>query len=107
VDGGKEDLIRLPSGRLRSSVSVRPHLDLNYVKEYQVVQEREDLIIFRYAPAKLPMTDEMLAHITDGIRQGCMGEDVTIESEEVQKLDRGPLGKLKCVVSKVKKDKEF
>jgi phenylacetate-CoA ligase len=101
IDGSKEDLVVLPSGRCRSATSIRPTVGLNYIKEFQIVQERPELFVIRYVPAKNPMTDELRRDIAGTIRRGCLGEEVTIEFEETRKLVRGRSGKLKLFESKV------
>jgi phenylacetate-CoA ligase len=102
IDGSKEDLIVLPSGRCRSATSIRPTVGLNYIKEIQIVQQKPELFVVRYVPARDPVTDEVRDDLSSTIKRGCLGEDVTVEFEETQRLVRGRSGKLKLFESKVK-----
>jgi phenylacetate-CoA ligase len=102
IDGSQEDLLVLPSGRLRSATSIRPTVSLSLIKEFQIVQEQEDLFVFRYVPAKEPMTDAVRQELTKVIWDGCQGEPVKVEFEELEGIDRTKGGKLKMFVSKVR-----
>jgi phenylacetate-CoA ligase len=108
IDGRREDMIILPSGKMRPSISVHPLVvRAREMLCYQLVQERPELFVFRYVPTKKPMDKRLKDIIASRIRRGCMEEEVTIEFEEVDRIEKGRTGKIRTVISKVKTRKGF
>ncbi|MFH0950333.1 MAG: AMP-binding protein [Candidatus Micrarchaeota archaeon] len=100
--GREDDRITLPSGKVRSARSIN-YLDDIKVGGYQIIQERDDLFVFRYvAPEPMDVKEE--ARVRNMIRAGCLGEVVAVEFEKVDSLPRGRTGKLRTIISKVKPD---
>ncbi|MFN7991477.1 MAG: hypothetical protein U0R44_04945 [Candidatus Micrarchaeia archaeon] len=102
IDGRQDDMIRLPSGAIRSARSINIMDDIKGFVSYQIVQERPDFFLFRYVPAAGGLGKEAEAEITRRIRQGCLGEEVAVGFKEVARIERGATGKLRAVVSKVR-----
>jgi phenylacetate-CoA ligase len=104
IQGRNDDLIVLPSGTIRSPISMNvSHLDcvVRKIWEYQIVQESPDLIIFRYVPLQ-PLTQPDIKIIENKIRELCLGEKVAIEFDSLESLKRGKSGKLRRIISKVR-----
>ena len=102
IEGRIDDLIVLPSGKVRSSFSIDEFGDMACLKEYQIIQEKENLFLFRHVPRGVPLSGSAKSSISQRIRDGCLGEDVRIEFEEVDTIPRGRTGKLRSVMSKVR-----
>ncbi len=101
LEGREDDLVTLPSGKKRSARSINLLDDIRQVKSYQIVQEKEDLFVFRYSPAK-GFDESVRKEIAKRIRRGCLGEDIKVEFEEAE-IARGRTGKISTVLSKVRK----
>lgn len=103
LKGRRDDLIILPSGRIRSAFSILPMTDMKDILSFQIIQERPDLFVFRFVPAKQGPSEQSRKEVVRRIKGGCLGEEVTVEFEEVQSIKRGRTGKIRAVVSKVSK----
>ena len=106
LEGRSDDLLVLPSGKVRSARSINLMDDLLYLREYQISQEESGLFVFRYAcrdrgPSgrKSGLSDHERADITQRIVSGCAPEPVRVEFECVDRIQRGGSGKLNAVVS--------
>jgi phenylacetate-CoA ligase len=102
IAGRADDMVTLPSGTRRSFSAVAMNASLDYMRQCQTVQEREDLFVVRYVPGREMMSGEVKKRIADSILKGCLGEEVSVEFEAVDSLPRGSTGKIKNMVSKVK-----
>jgi phenylacetate-coenzyme A ligase PaaK-like adenylate-forming protein len=100
LEGRSDDVLVLPSGKVRSARSINLMDDLSELAAYQIIQEKVDLFIFRYAPVRV-LDESVKNEIRRRIRNGCLGEDVTVEFEEVGRIRRDTTGKIRTVVSKV------
>ncbi len=101
VHGRKDDLIVLPSGRLCSALNINRMDDLTYLLEFKIIQEKEDLFVFRYVPNGDDISASQKKEITDLIQKGCLGETVSVEFEKSSSLQKGKSGKLSTVISNV------
>ncbi len=101
ISGRADDLITLPSGKIRSARHIIPLEYLDSVKQYQIIQESENLFTFRYVPAKTSISKNAQEYFESQIRTGCLGEDIFVDFEPVEHIRRGKSGKLRKVISKV------
>lgn len=101
VEGRKEDVIVLPSGKVRSGLSINPMFDVYGILSYQIIQEAPDQFVFRYVPNGT-LDISCKREIFNKINMGCLNEKVKIEFECVDNIKRGKTGKIRTVVSKVK-----
>lgn len=100
--GGRiDDSIVLPSGRIISPCSVNRVDDMTCIHHYQIIQEKEDLLTFRFVPAGKRLSDPEKKEVVRRIKRGCLGEEVEIEFEMVDEIKKGRTGKMKAVISKV------
>lgn len=102
LEGKEAVLIRLPSGRIHPGAYLGLlFADSMYreVQQYQVVQEREDLFVFRYSGSEL--SEKTKAELYASIKNACLGEDITLEFEQVGRIPRGKTGKIQRVVSRL------
>jgi phenylacetate-CoA ligase len=103
LKGRTDDVIVLPSGKVRSALSVNLMDDLLYLRAFQIIQESPGLFVFRYVPMESDITDMQKMEIDERLRRGCLGEEISVEFEQVQELKRPKSGKLSIVMSKVDK----
>jgi phenylacetate-CoA ligase len=103
IEGRNDDFIVLPSGKLLSARSINIMDDMPCVSNYQIIQEKEGLFVFRFVPADKQLPDSSKKEIIRRIKSGCHGEEVRIEFEMVDKIERGRTGKIRTIISKVKK----
>ncbi|MEW6723152.1 MAG: hypothetical protein AB1324_07850 [Candidatus Micrarchaeota archaeon] len=103
LHGRLDDMLTLPSGKRIPAWSTnvsRLFSVLHSVWEYQAVQEREGLIVFRYVPRAGELSSNEKEEISQKIREGFMGEEVSVEFEAVPSIKRTS-GKLRRFVSKL------
>jgi phenylacetate-CoA ligase len=106
ISGRSDDFIVLPSGKHRSAFA----FNLLYYGEkiegiwkYQIVQEREDLLVFRYVPEGPGLSEAGRADLRKRISKACLFERVEIDFEVVEAIPREKSGKLRKIISKVAK----
>ncbi len=104
LEGRADDMVVLPSGRMRSPLSVR-FTDLECVvkgiRTYQLIQEKEDLFLFRYVASAAGFKDSSRRDIERRIAIACLNEPVRVEFEQADEIKRNRRGKLDRLVSKV------
>jgi len=104
LEGRADDMVVLPSGRMRSPLSVR-FTDLECVvkgiRTYQLIQEKEDLFLFRYVASAAGFKDSSRKDIERRIAIACLDEPVRVEFEEADEIKRNRRGKLDRLISKV------
>ncbi|NKQ36525.1 MAG: phenylacetate--CoA ligase family protein [Chloroflexi bacterium] len=100
IDGRKDDYIILPNGaRLGGWVDLI-FQDMAHVREAQVYQQKIDEIILRVAPAATYTQQDEMTLLR--LAQKRVGDDVDVRIEYLDRLERAPNGKLRCVVSEIK-----
>jgi len=95
-----EDTLTLKDGRLISpSVLTHPFKPMNSVEESQIIQKEQDWILIKIVPRK----DYTMADSSHLIREmkTRLGEEVRVEIELVERLDRTGSGKFRWVISEV------
>jgi phenylacetate-CoA ligase len=98
--GRQEDLVIGPGGR----ELVRFHglfIDLPGIAEGQVVQEAIDKFVVNIVPTSLHSSRDAEVIRTRMIAR--LGPDISLEVQEVSAIPRGPNGKFRAVVSKVRR----
>ncbi len=103
IDGRADDLVVLPSGKIRSARHIIPLDFLDSIKKYQIIQESENLFTFRYVPTKASLSKNAEKYFENQIRTGCLGEDIHVDFESVDCIKREKSGKLRKVISKLTK----
>ena len=103
IEGRLDDAIILPSGKVRSARSINLMDEFDEIISYRIIQEKKDLFVFRYVPAKKDISSTVKKQIENIIIKGCLNEKVKVEFEPVNKLQRTRTGKIRTVISKVKK----
>lgn len=100
IDGRKDDYVVLPDGtRLGGWIDII-FKDMVHIREAQVYQRKIDEIILRVNPAATySSADEK---ILLALAQKRVGNDVAVKIEYFDQLQRGPNGKLRCVISEIK-----
>jgi phenylacetate-CoA ligase len=98
--GRLEDLVVAPDGR----ELVRFHglfIDLPGVEEGQVVQEELDKFVVNIVPTSL--YSEEVANVVKARMATRLGPDISVEIRTLERIPRGPNGKFRSVVSKVRR----
>lgn len=98
--GRCDDFIILPSGRKISARAINLLDNLNSLKCYQIIQKKKGGIVFRYVPSK-NFSPSVKSIVKERILKGCRGEDLAIEFEETERIERGKTGKIQTVVSEL------
>ena len=101
IEGRDDDFLTLPSGRLLSARSINTMYDMADIRNYQIIQEKEDLFVFRFVPANKILSASAKKEIIRRMKRGCHGEEVRIEFEMVDRIKRGRTGKIRAIISKV------
>jgi len=103
LEGREDDLLVLPSGKIRSAFSINVLEEIINVSNYQIIQERPDLFLIRYVPlqAGVELDGKEKDAIRKSIMDGCLGEKVSVEFEMAGRIGKGSRGKMKLVISKV------
>ncbi len=102
VSGRSDDLFILPSGKMRSPRAMDPCQGLTSISSFQMIQEEPGHLLFRYVPSSEGLTESIRETVASRMRSACLGEDVQIEFEEVDRIQRGRTGKIDTFISKVK-----
>lgn len=101
-----EDILVTPDGRYISpSVLTHPFKPFDQLVESQVVQETLRDVVIKLVPGER-FTDDHRDRLVAGLRER-LGPEMTIEVQVVDRIPRGPSGKLRWVVSKVEHDRRF
>ncbi|MCI0503238.1 AMP-binding protein [Candidatus Micrarchaeota archaeon] len=102
IEGRANDVITLPSGKRRNSVAFDIFYDIPGILAYQLVQQAEDLFVFRYC-GNGDLGSEPAKEVKRRVGRGCLGEPVRVEFERVSSLRHPTSGKISTVVSNVRK----
>lgn len=102
LEGRNDDFIMLPSGRPCSPTIIDPMSNSPDLLEYQLVQESDGTLVFRFIPRDGARTESIEGAVRSLVARGCEGEPVKLEFESVGVIRRGRTGKLKTVVSKMR-----
>lgn len=102
IEGRCDDMLTLPSGKKITPMTILVEYRGEIYKgisEYQIIQERPDLFVVKVIPTKEGFKHER--EMIERIKEACFGEDVAIEIEIVDKIQK--IGtKQRRVISKVK-----
>jgi phenylacetate-coenzyme A ligase PaaK-like adenylate-forming protein len=101
MGGRNDDVIILPSGRMRPGIAFYPVMPLTEIYSYQIIQERPDLLVFRYVPVEKDISDYLRKDLAKELRKACLGESISIEFERVSSIKRGRTGKINTIISKI------
>ena len=95
-----EDTLTLKDGRLISpSVLTHPFKPMNSVEESQIIQREHDRIVIKIVPRK-DYSEADTQHLIREMKNR-LGEEVRIEIQMVDRLDRTNSGKFRWVISEV------
>ena len=104
VQGRMIDYFHLPDGRTIHPYELGGAMQrgVTWVKEFQLVQERRDLIVAQIVPGEMPAPEE-IEQATQWSRQ-LFGDGVELRMTLVDRIEQGPTGKLRPFRSKVRSD---
>ncbi len=95
-----EDTLTLKDGRLISpSVLTHPFKPMNSVEESQIIQKEDDRIVIKIVP-RSDYTEADTTHLIQEMKKR-LGEDVKIDIQIVDHVDRTKSGKFRWVISEV------
>ncbi len=98
AEGRGSDIILLPDGRIISTIVLHQLLVISGIKQYRVIQEKEDLFLVKIMKDSL-FSDKTFEEIEKKLK-GCLG-DVKIDVETVDRIPVEKSGKFKSFISKV------
>jgi len=110
LEGRSDDWIVLPSGRVRPAFSMNVGIQKEVISgtwSHQLVQEKPDLFVFRYVPIRNGISYDSKSELQHIIQTACLGEQVSVEFEEVDSIPPGGGGKIQRIISKVKPPNQF
>ncbi len=100
IEGRTDDFLTLPSGAIISPRMINTIEDIKGVVEYKTIQLDRGTFLVRVVSNK-EFSYESKIKIGEMIRLGCLGEDVKVDIELVDKLPRERTGKLRAIISNV------
>jgi phenylacetate-CoA ligase len=103
LEGRSDDYLVLPSGKVRSGLSMYFVPRFKGVSSCQIVQEKEDLFVFRHVLTEDPLPASTREDVKRLIKEACLGEEIDIEFEAVDSIKKEAAGKIRRVISKVKR----
>lgn len=97
--GKKDDFLLAAEGRLVPPTVFFPYPFENFerIRRFRVIQERRNKLLIQLVLSK-PVDLSFLARATENIER-VFGQDMEVEFEFLEKLDRDPSGKLRKVIS--------
>jgi len=101
VEGRKDDFIHLPSGKIISPITM--HLIVKHtpeIVECQIIQESLDKISVNLVVTN-KFTNVMSERLIREIKQA-LNDELAVDIHVVDAIERGPNGKMRMVISKVK-----
>jgi phenylacetate-CoA ligase len=101
ISGRAIDYLRLPGGRelFASALAIIVYKHAPWIERYEIVQEREDLVVLRAVPSVPPRPEE-LATLKD-LSSDRLGAGVEFRIELVQDIRPGPGGKFRIFRTKL------
>ncbi len=102
IEGRTDDFLVLPSGTIISprNISILEYVD--GIAAYRIVQKENDKFKVQVV-AESGFSPKTISQIRNRILKGCLGEDVEIKVEIVDEIPRDKAGKMRAVVSEVKR----
>lgn len=102
IGGRTDDLLVLPSGTIISPRNIDLLEYIDGIAAYRIVQKKQDNFIVQVV-AESSFSQKTILQIKDQILKGCVGEDIEISVKLVDEIPRDKSGKIRAVVSEVKK----
>ncbi|UCE29508.1 MAG: phenylacetate--CoA ligase family protein [Candidatus Bathyarchaeota archaeon] len=102
IDGRTDDFLVLPSGTIISPRNINLLEYVDGIAAYRIVQKERDKLEVQVV-ADSGFSPETISRTRDRILRGCLGEDIEINVEIVDEIPRDISGKMRSVVSEVKK----
>ena len=96
LEGRTSEAIRTPSGRIVSAILLNQLTSVNGLWEYQLRQTTADEVVFRAVQA--PTFTPAAAGALRADLQACLGDDVTLRIEVVDRIQAEPSGKRPVIV---------
>jgi phenylacetate-CoA ligase len=104
IDGRTDDFLVLPSGKTISPRTVNYYFlceDVKGLKRLKIVQEKRDKIRVSVV-LENDLNEDTISKIRNIILKGCLGENIEVIVEQVEKIPRDNSGKIRIIESKVK-----
>lgn len=102
VIGRVDDYLVLPNGTTISPRNINVLENVPGILQYQTIQEKLDRFVVKVVKGA-GFGEESINQIKEIIKAGCLGENVTVDVKIVDKIPKEGTGKLRTVISKVKK----
>jgi len=99
IEGRMDDFIVLPNGQKISPRSINVLDDIRGIADYKTIQKERNLFLVQLVKNK-EFSEKTLGEIERQIKKGCLGMDVKISFEFLEKIEN--IGKRRTVISEVK-----
>ncbi len=101
ISGRAIDYLRLPGGRelFASALAIIVYKHAPWIERYEIVQEREDLIVLRTVPAVPPRPEEL--GVLKDMSSASLGAGVEFRIDLVHDINPGPGGKFRIFRTKL------
>ena len=101
ISGRAIDYLRLPGGRelFASALAILIYKHARWIERYEIVQEREGLVVLRAVPEVTPRPEEL--RTLKDLSSDCLGAGVEFRIELVQDIRPGPGGKFRIFRTKL------
>lgn len=109
IEGRSNDFSILPSGQAMSPMNLVSAMDPKYVKgvtQYQIVQEKRDFFLVKVV-VNQEFNREQILLIQRRIQLRCHGEEINVDVQVVNEIEKDKTGKSRFVISKVEKKQPF
>ncbi len=106
IEGRVDDMVCTPAGKVVSPNSITNAMEaVEGVRQFRVIQENEETLLVKLVKGKGYTLET--PRITSRILNELVGEDVKVEVEIVSEIPRELTGKIRAVISKVARAKEY
>lgn len=102
IEGRTDDFLVLPSGDVISPRSINVIDYIDGINHYQIIQEEKDRFLVKLVKDE-SFSEKTAREVERQISLGCFGEKVSIEVQIVEEIPRERTGKIRTVISKVRR----
>ncbi len=103
IEGRSSDFLVLPSGQALSPMNLLNAMDPKYVKgvmQYQIIQESKGSFLVKVV-VNQEFNSEQVLSIQKRMQLRCYGEDVRVDVQAVNEIEKDKTGKARIIVSKI------
>lgn len=102
IEGRTDDFITLPDGKKVSPRCINLLDEIKGIKDYRTIQKEKNLFLVQIVKNK-QFSKKTLLLAKKQIKKGCLGMDVKVKFQFLDEIPKDPSGKIRTVISEVKK----